>query len=120
MVTGVCGSLSAPAQASPGCFTVHGRLEVANGTPSVRIWRIGTQDILGVPDGPPEHELDGVPLNVRRILVANGLTQVYGNYYVCPITKARQGRMQIVRLERAAITAVSLPKDRTAPTLVGR
>src|SRR5262245_48301115 len=32
------------------CFTVHGRLSVYNGTPSIRLWPIGTKRLLGIID----------------------------------------------------------------------
>ncbi len=34
------------------CFRVHGRLDVWNGSPSIRLWQIGTHHMLGV--DPPE------------------------------------------------------------------
>src|SRR5256885_9747185 len=32
------------------CFNVHGRLSVYNGTPSIRLWPIGSKRLLGVLD----------------------------------------------------------------------
>src|SRR5499427_6788103 len=32
------------------CFPVHGRLSVYNGTPSIRLWPIGSKRLLGVID----------------------------------------------------------------------
>src|SRR5271165_2120409 len=34
------------------CYWTHGRLSVANGNPTYRIWRIGTHRMLGVFNGP--------------------------------------------------------------------
>lgn len=80
-----------------GCFTVHGRMQVWNGTPSLRIWRIGTDRILGVYD--PENEI--IPNNLARQL--NGFeTAVYGDFEVCPFTKSRPGEMQMVCVESAS------------------
>ncbi len=44
----------APANASL-CYWTHGRLSVYNGSPSFRIWQIGTRHILGVFNGPSHY-----------------------------------------------------------------
>ena len=47
------------------CLTVHGRLRVYNGNPSVRIWPIGSHRLLGVATvyDNPENPLLPFPLN---------------------------------------------------------
>jgi len=76
---------------------VHGRLSVTNGTPSVRIWRIGTKRILGVhPDESPE----ALPENIRK-WVQFGVN-VYADFTVEPLSSAQPGRMQLVRLVSAS------------------
>ncbi|HWA00735.1 MAG TPA: hypothetical protein VG841_10525 [Caulobacterales bacterium] len=89
------------------CFVVHGRLQIGNGTPSVRIWRIGTHRMLGVSDGPPGDELSNLPENVRGALQERPLARrVFGDFHVCALTPQRDGQMQLVRVESAEIAAI--------------
>jgi hypothetical protein len=75
------------------CFTVHGRLFLANGSPSYRIWRIGTHRIFGVHDSiVPE----AIALNLTWENAA------FGDFYVCPFTGQRDGEMQFVCVESAS------------------
>jgi hypothetical protein len=37
------------------CYRTHGRLSVYNGSPSFRIWQIGTRHVLGVFNGPSHY-----------------------------------------------------------------
>lgn len=74
------------------CFKVHGRLSAWNGTPTMRIWRIGTDRILGVHDGiMPESLTSKMDWNV----------EAYGDYEVCPFRHRRFGEMQMVCIESA-------------------
>jgi len=76
---------------------VHGRLFVTNGTPSIRIWRIGTKQILGVhPDESPE----ALPDNIRK-WVRFGVN-VYADFTVEPVAPVQPGQMQLVRLVSAS------------------
>ena len=79
------------------CFVVHGRLSVYNGTPSIRLWPIGTKRLLGVFD--PE-DISAVPdRNTIPASIGSKLNfdkDVFGNFLVCPITRSRSGRMQTV------------------------
>jgi hypothetical protein len=96
---------AAPAQASPAgpCFTVRGRLYVANGTPAVRLWPIGSRRLLGV------HGRDGdaaaadlVPPQAQRLLDADPASAaVMGQFRVCPLAPERPGRMRPVYIDRA-------------------
>jgi len=74
------------------CFTVHGRLSAWNGTPTMRIWRIGTKRILGV-----ENEL--LPEEVANRM--DWGVDAYGDFMVCPFTEERPGEMQMVCIESA-------------------
>ena len=82
------------------CFAVHGRLSVYNGNPTIRLWRIGTNRLLGVRD--PE-EVNGVagpptiPATIREKLDFD--KNVYGDFLVCPLTRSKPGRMQIICIE---------------------
>jgi len=75
------------------CFSVHGRLSAYNGTPTLRMWRIGTDRMLGVRDEFPLPE----SLEPR----VNWDVNVYGDYVVCPLTHQRGGEMQVVCVESA-------------------
>jgi len=73
------------------CFEVHGRISFYNGNPSVRIWPIGTKRILGVRESEIKSEV------LKKYL--NWGTQIYGDFIVCPLTKSKEGHMQIVCLK---------------------
>jgi len=79
------------------CFRVQGRLAVYNGSPSLRIWRVGTNRILGVrteitPENVSARFSDSDPFD----------TEIYGDYEVCPFTKEKPGEMQMVCIESAS------------------
>ena len=85
-----------------GCFSIHGRAFASNGTPDLRIWRIGTRRILGVtatsmPDDAEE------PIAPENLLRALGGTEhfVFGDFEVCPFTAEREGEMQMVCVQKA-------------------
>ncbi len=74
------------------CFTVHGRLSAWNGAPTYRIWRIGTNRILGVSnDILPESVVGNINWNAEAL----------GDFVVCPFSPERPGRMQQVCVESA-------------------
>ena len=74
---------------------IHGRLSAWNGTPSLRIWIIGTNRMLGVRDGTP------LPRNLED-LMGNFDTEIYGDFTVCPLTQLKRGVMQIVCVNSAS------------------
>jgi hypothetical protein len=83
---------------------VHGRMDLWNGTPSVRIWVIGTHRVLGVEQR--DEKLDDLPAEVRRIWSGKDpetdwRTSIYGDFTVCPVAAYQPGRMQHVRLAGA-------------------
>jgi hypothetical protein len=73
------------------CFVVHGKMYNANGGSLARIWKIGTNHVLGVVgweniDLPPEigshiQSFDDV---------------LFGDFLVCPYTEEETGHMQMV------------------------
>lgn len=75
------------------CFTVHGRMAVYNGGPAYRIWRIGTDRILGLQD-------DIVPESIAANLTRENAA--FGDFYVCPFTKQKPGEMQFICVESAS------------------
>jgi len=82
------------------CFTIHGRIMAANGTPGMRIWRVGTKRILGVL--PSEDEIVPEPLKEYLKRYFGPLTNIYGDLLVCPFTEPRPGEMQMVCIEAAS------------------
>jgi hypothetical protein len=83
------------------CFTVHGRLALWNGAPAFRIWPVGTKRMLGVngADDDPDAAIP-IPDAVAK-LRATDMTQVYGDYRVCPFSRGRPGHMQFVCIDGA-------------------
>ena len=82
------------------CFTVHGRLSVYNGTPSIRLWPIGTKRLLGILDPTDISAVPGsntIPPSIESKLDFD--KQVFGDFLVCPLTVSHPGRMQTVCIE---------------------
>src|SRR5579859_5194772 len=75
------------------CFKIRGRLNYWNGTPSTRIWIVGTHRMLGLPC-----EDFGLPENVRAHF-SDFDDEVTGMFEVCPVSKYRKGTMQMVCVE---------------------
>ena len=86
-----------------GCFVVRGRLAVWNGTPSIRIWPVGTRRELGVvaPDGDAAGDTLIPGAVATLIQAAPDHTVVFGDYRVCALSPQRPGRMQIVYIAGA-------------------
>ena len=93
------GAAARPCKTDPrvlgDCFRVHGRLGFYNGNPSFRIWRIGTDRILGVQDD----EAPIVPDNVATHLSTH--TEIFADFVVCPFTVDQPGWMRRVCIESA-------------------
>lgn len=81
------------------CFTVHGRLSVYNGAPTLRIWKVGTRRMLGVSE--QRFAVAGyrnIPEDIGKQVTFD--TALYGDYLVCPFTRSRPGEMQLVCIEK--------------------
>lgn len=80
------------------CFTVHGRLSVhANMRPY--LWPIGTHRLLGIAS--PEGAII-MPSEIERIFALPPFDQqLFGDFEVCPFTRARPGVMQMVCIAAA-------------------
>jgi len=86
--------------AAEPCRTVHGRMQVTNGTPSVRIWVVGTKRILGVHQ--QDTQFEELPAHILKVWRSKGPPwehMLYGDFKVCPLTRDRPGWMQMVRVE---------------------
>lgn len=77
------------------CFSIHGRLFVSNGTPGVRIWKVGTKRVLGVVND-SDTEDRNLPAEIAKIITTD--VHVYGDFEVCPLTKPKPKEMQMVCL----------------------
>ena len=96
------------------CFTIHGRIFASNGNPGVRIWPIGTKRHIGV-----LHSENEVMPEVIKKYITFG-TNIYGDFLVCPFSKAREGWMQFVCIESASNLVVekySLEKPESPPVV---
>jgi hypothetical protein len=83
------------------CFSVQGRLAVYNGAPALRILKLGTKRMLGVSE--QRFAVEGyrnVPEEVTAKLDQDKL--LFGDYTVCPFTRAREKEMQLVCIEKVA------------------
>ena len=95
------------------CFSLHGRLSAYNGTPTYRIWPVGSHRLLGVYDDHGNAE-PVLPAQVSEAIHGNAFGKAfYGDYEVCPMTKSIAGRMQMVCVKSVAhLTAQQTPQPR--------
>ena len=100
------------------CYWTHGRLSAYNGTPSYRLWKIGTHRLLGIysgPDAEKRNPLDSedpeFPANVKRAF-KSASTQIFGDFEVCPLEPERPGWMQSACIESAKNLVVVEPDKR--------
>jgi len=98
-------------------FRVHGRLSVCNGNPSCRIWIVGTNRILGIREieekplvAPVLHQILKEDVNDRLI---------YADFVVSPLTKYKEGVMQMVKVESAENVIVTKRDMRFLKHLTG-
>jgi hypothetical protein len=89
------------------CYWARGRLNLYNGTPSFRLWKIGTHRILGIysgPDGEKRDELDNehpeFPANVSRVFKPLS-NQIFADFEICPLEPEATGAMQAACIESA-------------------
>ena len=83
----------------PPCFTVRGRLSYWNGTPTARIWIVGTNRMLGVSDGHALPGFEQMPKAIRDRM--SWETELFGNYTFCPFTPEQPGVMQLGCIQAA-------------------
>ena len=100
-----------PYQVAP-CFTVRGRLMIYVGSPSARIWRIGTKRILGISER--YAQVRQMPKSLEEKLKPG--VAIYGDFEVCPFTKDRPGYMQLVCIESASNLVVKRYTNGTGRT----
>ena len=85
------------------CFHIHARLNAGSGTPTVRLWGIGTHHVYGIysnaygfehDDLTGDNEAPELPRTVLRFLPPTGGWTVYGDFEVCPLERHIEGHMQ--------------------------
>ena len=111
-----------PALAS-SCIHIHGRLWQGNGSPSTRLWQIGTHHIFGIYTNQygfihdPEttdNEAPSLPENIQRERDRQPkgfpyLQDIYADFDVCPLEPHIQGNMQAACIDSA--THLFSPKE---------
>jgi hypothetical protein len=100
------------------CYWTHGRLGIYNGTPSYRLWKVGTNRLLGIYSGPSvydgplaslyplDNESPEFPANLYhtawRAMAPNQIwPDVYADFEVCPLEPEKPGAMQAACIESA-------------------
>lgn len=93
---------------APSCYWAHGRLEFTEGTPALRLWKIGTKRILGIYIGqetyPGYLNLDNedpeLPANLEGRLKPFE-NRIYADFEVCPLVPEKSSTMQAACIEAA-------------------
>ena len=97
----LCGPGEAKSATWP-CYWVHGRMTAGNGTPSTRIWPVGTHRMLGVVyPGHSDVDVGQMPARVLNLLTPEHDFTVWGDFYVCPQAPERAGWMRFVVVKDA-------------------
>jgi hypothetical protein len=88
-------------QLSGPCFKLRGRLSIYNGTPSLRIWPVGTTRLLGISEGRFAHpDIDNIPPHVRARLGSLD-DELFAEFTVCPFANDKPGVMRLICVESA-------------------
>jgi hypothetical protein len=100
------------------CYWTHGRLGFSNGTPALRLWKLGTKRILGIYSGPStynaaaedpdngDNEGPQLPLNVVQAMWSKNRAynlpdRIFADFEVCPLEPERDGAMQAACVQTA-------------------
>jgi hypothetical protein len=88
------------------CYKIRGRMSLSNGTPSMRIWPVGTKRILGISQERFYLEdYTNVPDELVRQLTWDNA--VFADFLVCPFTDDKPGVMRLVCVESAENVSVT-------------
>lgn len=96
---------------APICVIVHGRLRAGNGTPSTRLWHIGTHHVYGIytnrygfthDSDTLDNEAPELHFTLPKNTPTVGGWTVYGDFEVCPLEPLIQGHMQAACIASAA------------------
>ncbi len=83
------------------CMTFYGPLSVYGGSPSIRIWPVGTKQLYGVRGTGADPDNVTLPEKLREILATNP-QEVNGKWEVCPLEPERANQLRSVCLESAS------------------
>jgi len=83
------------------CMTFYGPLAVYSGSPSLRIWPVGTKQLYGLRGTGADPENVALPEKLRELLASNP-REVNGKWEVCPLEAERPNQLRIVCLESAS------------------
>ena len=96
-----------PASAAT-CYWTHGRLGFNNGTPAFRLWKIGTDRLLGIYSGQSTYPGDNLdnedpefPADVKRLFHPPKNGPVFADFEICPLEPERPRVMQAACIESA-------------------
>jgi len=82
------------------CFSVRGRMRLYNGTPTVRIWPVGTRRLLLVSEIRFRREgYANLPEELSRRL--SWSSDLFADFEVCPFTLPEPGAGQLVCVDSA-------------------
>jgi len=87
------------------CYWVHGRLTYGNGTPAVRLWKVGTRRLLGIYSGPDvdrrslDNENPRLPANVQSVFGPDN--SIFADFEVCPLEPEKPETMQAACINAA-------------------
>lgn len=93
------------------CYWTRGRLGFYNGTPAFRLWKVGTNRLLGIDSGPgidldrKDNEHPEFPANVERLFDPTK-NRIFADFEVCPLEPERPGVMQSACIESAKNVAI--------------
>lgn len=96
---------------APSCTRIHGRLTAGNGTPSTRLWQIGTHHVYGIYSNGYGFSHDNLTLdneapelhfNFPKNEPAQGGWTVYGSFEVCLLEPLVLGQMQAACIASAS------------------
>jgi hypothetical protein len=109
------------------CFTIRGRLIIANGGWQLRIWPVGTKRLLAVvdPNGVWDDtttQENGAPYLTPEVHAAHdlGKNMVFADYTLCPITPDVPGEMRHVCMVAAENIFVQRPGSCTSLQVAGK
>ena len=88
------------------CYWTHGRLIAGNGTPSFRLWKVGTHRVLGIYSGPSvdrynslDNEDPALPTNLDKYNFPEDT--VFADFEVCPLEPEKTRHMLAACIESA-------------------
>jgi hypothetical protein len=87
------------------CYWAHGRLSLHMGSPSFRLWKIGTPRMLAIYSGPSvdfgeDNEHPEFPANIQHVFRPSK-NSIFADFEVCPLEPAKPGVMQAACIESA-------------------